>query len=225
MDSSTRSGSAQAAVADRRGTIRHVDHRRTGDPGLPAQRVAQQQTVTQMVLVADPGRESREVLTQVLRASGIGDVAVAESAAEVGDVVAAGRPGQLALVSLAFGAAADKLIDDLRRASWPRVIALAPTADPDAVVSALQAGACGVLRGHPSAVVSPDLLPPIHQLTEREIEVLTNVADGRSNLWIGAHLSLSALTIKSHLARISRKLGTGDRAQMVAITMRAGLIR
>jgi DNA-binding CsgD family transcriptional regulator len=37
-------------------------------------------------------------------------------------------------------------------------------------------------------------------------------------------LSLSALTVKNHLARIGRKLGTGDRAQLVALAYRAGII-
>ena len=37
-------------------------------------------------------------------------------------------------------------------------------------------------------------------------------------------LHLSALTVKSHLARIARKLGTGDRAEMVALALRAGVI-
>jgi len=41
---------------------------------------------------------------------------------------------------------------------------------------------------------------------------------------IGDELGLSALTVKSHLARISRKLGTGDRAELVAIALRAGLL-
>ena len=40
-----------------------------------------------------------------------------------------------------------------------------------------------------------------------------------------SQLGLSALTVKSHLARIARKLGTGDRAEMVALAMRAGVIR
>ena len=40
---------------------------------------------------------------------------------------------------------------------------------------------------------------------------------------IGVALGLSALTVKSHLARIARKLGTGDRAEMVAVSMRAGV--
>jgi DNA-binding NarL/FixJ family response regulator len=63
------------------------------------------------------------------------------------------------------------------------------------------------------------------ELSAREVEVLQLVADGQSNKEIGEALSLSALTVKSHLSRIGRKLGTGDRAQMVALAMRAGVIR
>ncbi len=48
------------------------------------------------------------------------------------------------------------------------------------------------------------------------------VAEGSSNKEIGEELGLSALTVKSHLARIARKLGTGDRAEMVALAMRSG---
>ncbi|MCB0914273.1 MAG: helix-turn-helix transcriptional regulator [Actinobacteria bacterium] len=62
------------------------------------------------------------------------------------------------------------------------------------------------------------------KLTDREIEVLQSVANGMSNKDIGAYLGLSALTVKSHMARISRKLGTGDRAKLVAIGMREGII-
>jgi DNA-binding CsgD family transcriptional regulator len=35
---------------------------------------------------------------------------------------------------------------------------------------------------------------------------------------------VSPLTVKSHLARIGRKLGGGDRAHMVAIAYRFGII-
>ena len=62
------------------------------------------------------------------------------------------------------------------------------------------------------------------ELSAREIEVLRLVADGRSNKAIGQTMGLSALTVKSHLARIARKLGTGDRAEMVAVALRAGAI-
>jgi len=62
------------------------------------------------------------------------------------------------------------------------------------------------------------------ELSDREVEVLELVADGRSNKEIGEELGLSALTVKSHLARIARKLGTGDRAELVARAMRSALI-
>jgi DNA-binding NarL/FixJ family response regulator len=61
-------------------------------------------------------------------------------------------------------------------------------------------------------------------LSDREIEVLGFVAQGNSNREIGERMSLSPLTIKSHLARIARKLGTGDRAGLVATATRAGVI-
>jgi DNA-binding NarL/FixJ family response regulator len=61
-------------------------------------------------------------------------------------------------------------------------------------------------------------------LSQREVEVLRHVADGRSNRNIGTAMGLSELTVKSHLARIARKLGTGDRAGMVAISLRNGVI-
>jgi DNA-binding CsgD family transcriptional regulator len=88
-------------------------------------------------------------------------------------------------------------------------------ADP-AVASLLAAG----LRGAPGG---NDGLAS--ELSGREVEVLRLVADGQSNKEIGEQLGLSALTVKSHLARIARKLGTGDRAEMVALAMRAGVIR
>jgi DNA-binding NarL/FixJ family response regulator len=63
------------------------------------------------------------------------------------------------------------------------------------------------------------------ELSGREVEVLQLVSEGRSNKEIGDALGLSALTVKSHLARIARKIGTGDRAEMVAHAMRSGLVR
>ena len=38
-------------------------------------------------------------------------------------------------------------------------------------------------------------------------------------------VGIAARTHHAHLARIARKLGTGDRAEMVALAMRAGVIR
>jgi len=62
-------------------------------------------------------------------------------------------------------------------------------------------------------------------LSAREIEVLQLVAAGYSNGQVGQELGLSPLTIKAHLARIGRRLGSGDRAHLVALAMRTEIIR
>jgi DNA-binding CsgD family transcriptional regulator len=64
----------------------------------------------------------------------------------------------------------------------------------------------------------------VGELSARERDILRLVADGHTNKEIGEKVDLSALTVKSHLARIARKLGTGDRAHMVALGIRSGVI-
>ncbi|WNB84415.1 LuxR C-terminal-related transcriptional regulator [Cellulomonas sp. ATA003] len=76
----------------------------------------------------------------------------------------------------------------------------------------------------PQPEPAPAPVRELPDLTARELGVLELVAAGRTNRMIGEELGLSALTVKSHLARISRKLGTGDRAELVAIVIRAGRI-
>jgi two-component system, NarL family, response regulator DegU len=61
-------------------------------------------------------------------------------------------------------------------------------------------------------------------LSEREIEVLQHVADGKSNKEVAATLTISEKTVKAHLRSIFRKLEVGDRAQAVATAMRRGLV-
>jgi len=63
-----------------------------------------------------------------------------------------------------------------------------------------------------------------YDLSTRDVEILQLVAAGNSNKEIGEALNRSALTIKSHLSRIGRELGTGDRARMVIHAMRASII-
>lgn len=61
-------------------------------------------------------------------------------------------------------------------------------------------------------------------LTYRQEQILWLVAEGQSNVEIGKALYLSPSTIKTHLARIARVVGTGDRAAMVATCLRKGWI-
>jgi len=64
----------------------------------------------------------------------------------------------------------------------------------------------------------------IKDLSDREIEVLQLVADGKSNKEVAAELIISEKTVKAHLRSIFRKLEVSDRAQAVATAMRKGLV-
>jgi DNA-binding NarL/FixJ family response regulator len=61
-------------------------------------------------------------------------------------------------------------------------------------------------------------------LTEREIEVLQQIAKGERNRDIGERLSISEETVKVHIKHIMDKLGAKDRTQAVAIGIRRGVI-
>jgi DNA-binding NarL/FixJ family response regulator len=66
--------------------------------------------------------------------------------------------------------------------------------------------------------------PPAATLTERELQVLTGMSQGKSNGQIGRELYLSEDTVKTHARRLFRKLGVNDRAQAVALGFRRGLV-
>lgn len=62
-------------------------------------------------------------------------------------------------------------------------------------------------------------------LSQREVDVIELLAEGMTNKQAGAVLGLSELTVKSHLARIAKRLEvTGDRSGLVAFAIRAGWI-
>jgi DNA-binding NarL/FixJ family response regulator len=62
-------------------------------------------------------------------------------------------------------------------------------------------------------------------LTEREIEVLKEVANGNRNRTIAERLFISEETVKVHVKHIMEKLGASDRTQAVAIGVRRGIIQ
>ncbi|GAB2764476.1 response regulator [Streptomyces bullii] len=72
------------------------------------------------------------------------------------------------------------------------------------------------LLGRPAA---PELV-----LSERELEVVRLLAQGHSNRTIAAALRVTEATVKTHLVRIYRKLGTENRASTVSEAVRRGLL-
>ena len=61
-------------------------------------------------------------------------------------------------------------------------------------------------------------------LTEREIDVLREVADGKRNRDIANKLFISEETVKVHIKHIMEKLSASDRTEAVAIGLRRGII-
>jgi len=219
---------------------------------IPAQAGAPDPGFTAMVVDDHP--LMRESMVQRLRQMGAREVVEAATIGEARARAHGSGPRELCVLDLGLpdGSGLD-LLADLRTAGWTRLVVLSASDDPYAVRAAFVAGAQGYLLKTASPTVVSDgvrrvlqggvyadpsvasLLAAglrsspvdngVSELSGREVEVLRLVSDGQSNKQIGEHLGLSALTVKSHLARIARKLGTGDRAEMVALAMRAGVIR
>ena len=205
-------------------------------------------------MVVDDHPLVRESMVARLRFMGAREVAEAATIGEARARAHASGPRELCVLDLGLpdGSGLD-LLSDLRSAGWGRLVVLSAADDPYSVRAAFVAGAQGYLLKSASSVVVSDgvrrvldggvyadpavasLLAAglrggptdsgVADLSGREVEVLHLVSDGQSNKQIGEQLGLSALTVKSHLARIARKLGTGDRAEMVAMAMRGGVIR
>jgi DNA-binding NarL/FixJ family response regulator len=73
----------------------------------------------------------------------------------------------------------------------------------------------------------PDIegeLPPIVQLTPRELDVLRLVAMGMTNRSICRELNLAEVTIKKHVQSVMGKMGVKDRTQAALRGVRLGLI-
>jgi DNA-binding NarL/FixJ family response regulator len=198
---------------------------------------------------ADPGM--RTAITSWLTRMGANPVHEATTINEVREHTRLSDPSHLALLDLDLHRESVlELVTDLRRLGWRRIVVLASPNDSAAVPLVFRAGAQACLlkfvpfessefqpvpddATHPDRNIAMTRTRPRltvyhndnpYRLSKREIEVLQLVAAGHSNKEIGETLNLSALTIRSHLIRTGRKLGTGNRAQMVAHAMRANTI-
>lgn len=111
-------------------------------------------------------------------------------------------------------------------------------AEPDDIVRAIQAAAAGESLLSPTVtrrVIAtfagsqrrsgvPVAAPGLDELTEREREVLELIAEGLNNEELAQRLFISKATARTHVSRILLKMGARDRAQLVVIAFRAGLV-
>ena len=71
---------------------------------------------------------------------------------------------------------------------------------------------------------NPQPVAPKHDLTERELEVLTLIAQGKSNKDISEDLVLSEKTVKTHVSNILQKLHLSDRTQAAVYALRQKIV-
>jgi two-component system NarL family response regulator len=65
----------------------------------------------------------------------------------------------------------------------------------------------------------------LQELTPRELEVLKLLAEGKPNKLIASAMSISDVTVKSHVRGIFTKLNVLSRTEAIAVASRSGLIR
>jgi DNA-binding NarL/FixJ family response regulator len=177
---------------------------------------------------------------EVLGPVGDGDAALA---------LAAARRPELALVDDRMpNAKASELVARLRHvAPETRVVVYTGDADASLVRKALEAGAHGVvLKQAPLpelelalesvrsgrryvdpafSGVALELSREVRrELTERELAVLTLLAEGLTHDAIGSRLSIGSETVRTHVRKASKQLGARTRTQAVATAIRLGLI-
>jgi NarL family two-component system response regulator LiaR len=109
--------------------------------------------------------------------------------------------------------AADLLIDVIRRAATGEIVL--PTQDTVALL--LRLGQAHERRA--------DARRLTEQLTEREVEILQAIADGRSTDEIAREMFISPHTVHSHVGRVLTKLGLHSKLEAVLFGLREGLIR
>ncbi|WP_033310039.1 response regulator transcription factor [Streptomyces iakyrus] len=110
---------------------------------------------------------------------------------------------------------ADTLLTGLRTVASGEAL-LSPVATRSLITRFLMAPAPG------TGLASPERLAG---LTVREREVMALAAEGRSNTEIAEDLTLSPLTVRTHIHRAMTKLHARDRAQLVVIAYQSGLVR
>jgi two-component system NarL family response regulator len=140
------------------------------------------------------------------------------------------------------------LIDIRSLATRVKVIVVTASEDPDQAMTAIRAGAHGVVFKRFAAETLKDAIraaandqtwmPPLvqsrlagelrepgrEQLTPREREIVRHVAQGLRNAEVGKRLFITEETVKAHLNNIFQKLHVRDRVQLTLYAIRTGIV-
>jgi two-component system, NarL family, response regulator LiaR len=99
---------------------------------------------------------------------------------------------------------------------------------PEELIEAIRAAAKGEVRLHPKAqkrLIKEVRTPEMREsLTERETETLRLIARGLSNKEIADKLSVSEVTVKTHVSSILSKLNLQSRTQAALFALKEGLV-
>ncbi|MFI6277163.1 response regulator [Streptomyces sp. NPDC050988] len=176
----------------------------------------------QAVLLA--GRHRPDVVLMDLRLTQDGGTG---SDAEVGGITATRRitaavPGANVVVLTSYGNRGD-VVRAMEAGARGYVLKAGPPEELFRAVRAAAAGGMGLAPEATAQLIGGTMSGgPV--LSERELGVIRLLAQGHSNRAIAGALHLSEATVKTHLVRIYRKLGTENRAGTVSEAVRRGLL-
>jgi len=169
---------------------------------------------------SDPTRARRRRIA--LTRCGFPAVDVVHDVDEVNEAVNRCGQQRLALVVLTAAADSAPVIAALRAAGCAPILAISPTPEVGGIIRAVGAGATGVMIT-PGKVDSTGSASGI-ELSSLQIAIIELLAQGRTNHAIGEELGLPESTVKNQLIKIGCKFYAGDRAHIVALSLRAGVI-
>ena len=132
-------------------------------------------------------------------------------------------------------------MDHLQEFPGDRIILFTASADPGYLTEAQKSGAAGFWYLSPSEESLSQVLagkpafpenPPVVQLgsvkstglTQRELEVLRELAEGKTDTRIGETLGISVPTVKHHIQQLLLKTDLENRTQLATAAVLSGLI-
>jgi two-component system NarL family response regulator len=200
------------------------------------------------ILIADDHPVVRQGLAVIIETErGMTVVAQAQNGQEAVELFRQERP-DVALIDLKMpDMSGVEAITEIRR-EFPRAVILVLTTydrDED-IYRSLRAGAKAYLLKETPPTELLEAIRTIHQgrrhlpdriaqkladhmlypeLTERELQVLQAMAEGKSNREVGRDLFITEGTVKSHVNNILSKLGVSDRTHAITLALKRGLVQ